>query len=159
MQLPKKEQVTACEYIECFNIFILGIQVKNTSRLEVYAFQKGSEQLSFAARQSLADVDGKSMENFVELESRYISEVYDTNDADFEDVFKGTASGNPKQKKALPQSEKLLGKLVLASKIKSIKYCSNGGYLCVGLQNGMINIYQIIVENSDNQTVKFRSCK
>lgn len=141
MQLSKKEQVTACEYIECYNIFILGIQVKNTSRLEVYAFQKGSEQLSFAARQSMADVEGMSLDNFVELERRYISEVYDTNDADFEDVFKGAASGNPKQNKTLPPSEKLLGKLVLASKIKSIKYCSNGGYLCVGLQNGMINVY------------------
>ena len=87
MQLPKKEQVTACEYIECFNIFILGIQVKNTSRLEVYAFQKGSDQLSFAARQSMLTDDRMSIVQTEKLERDYISEVYDTNDADFDDLF------------------------------------------------------------------------
>jgi hypothetical protein len=37
-RLDKKEQVTACEYIEGWNIFVLGIQGMKGSRLEIYAF-------------------------------------------------------------------------------------------------------------------------
>ena len=38
-KLPeKREQVTAIEYIECYNIFVLGIQAAKGARLEFYAF-------------------------------------------------------------------------------------------------------------------------
>jgi hypothetical protein len=35
----------------------------------------------------------------------------------------------------------------MPSKIKSVLYCHNGNYLCVGLQNGQIYIYKIEVQN------------
>lgn len=47
-RLEKKEQVTACVFIEQWNIFVLGVQGVKGSRLEVYAFQK--EYVSFAQR-------------------------------------------------------------------------------------------------------------
>jgi hypothetical protein len=50
-QLAKKEFVTACEYIEEFNIFVLGVLAAKggSSRLEIYAFQgKGAASHSFA---------------------------------------------------------------------------------------------------------------
>jgi hypothetical protein len=58
---------------------------------------------------------------------------------------------------ALPSTttDKILGKFVLASKIKSILYCPNGKYLCVGLQNGTINVYQVLVEDDG---FKSRKC-
>lgn len=45
----KKEHVSAFEYIEPYNIFLLGIMTPKGCRLEVYAFQgKGSQSVPFA---------------------------------------------------------------------------------------------------------------
>jgi hypothetical protein len=77
-KLPeKREQVTAIEYIEVYNIFVLGIQAAKGSRLEFYAFQSQANMRSFVARQSMhATTERMSMMETEEIERQYISEYY-----------------------------------------------------------------------------------
>lgn len=69
-KLPeKREQVTAIEYIEVYNIFVLGIQAAKGSRLEFYAFQSQVNMRSFVARQSMhATTERMSMMETEEIE-------------------------------------------------------------------------------------------
>lgn len=55
-KLEKREQITSCEYIERYNMYILGILATKGSRLEINVFQStpsGTGITSFADRQSL----------------------------------------------------------------------------------------------------------
>lgn len=52
----------------------------------------------------------------------------------------------------------MLANLKLASKIKSIIFCPSGDYLAVGLQNGTIFVYKILVD-SEVETKATKPCK
>ena len=93
-----------------------------------------------------------------ELERQYITEVY--NSTPFAELEPVDAAKRAKKSAGMlvKESEKLFGKITLASKIKKILFCPNGNFLCVGLQNGTINIYKVEVTDSDEGT-GFKSCK
>jgi hypothetical protein len=83
----KKEQVTAIEYIECYNIFVLGIQTPKGSRLEVYAFLSPASMSSFAARQSMIQTTERmSVMQTEEIERQYISEYYSAEQSRFQET-------------------------------------------------------------------------
>lgn len=81
----KREQVTAMEYIECYNIFVLGIQTSKGARLEFYAFLSHASMSSFAARQSMVQTTERmSVMQTDEIERQYISEYYSAEQSNFE---------------------------------------------------------------------------
>ena len=115
---------------------------------------------SFAARQSMhATSDRMSVMETEAIERQYISEYYA---AEQFEAQKSDGLKIDRQNSLLSPSieaQKMLGKLTLAAKIKYVLYCANGGFLCVGLQNGTIITYHITVESLAAPKPGFRDRK
>jgi hypothetical protein len=67
-----------------------------------------------------------------EIERQYISEYYNDS-SQFDALDYELTKFKSEQVKKQVGSDKLLGRIAMPSKIKSVLYCQNGNYLCVGL--------------------------
>lgn len=99
-----------------------------------------------------------------EIERQYISEYYAAEQSSTQEQLMAKTDGIKidRQNSLLSpaiEAQKMLGKLVLPSKIKYVLFCANGDYLCVGLQNGTIMTYHINVESLAQPKQGFRDCK